>query len=148
MNKEEFDVNDELNKQIKDPYYADEGSSVKKLLKGMFGMSSNDGTDVISADAAYLRVKYNEYTSRKRLFSELLKNIKERIKTRVEQGTLYTVIEIQPELMDYAEEVANALRQYDYQVWILDRNVLTTLQPDTPVNRTTMFMLIMWDKVY
>lgn len=149
MNKqEEFDVNNELSKQIKNPEQPEEKKSIKSVLKSVFGVTDADGSGLIDADAAYLRVKYKEYTTRKRLFNNLLISIKQHIKSRVEQNALYTLIEIQPELMDFAEEIAKSLRQYNYQVWVLDKEVLTKLQPDTPVNRTTMFMLIMWDKVY
>ena len=149
MNKDkDFDVNSELTKQIKNPEQAEEKKSVKSILKSVFGVMGTDDSGLIDADAAYLRVKYKEYTTRKRLFNNLLTSIKGHIKTRVEQNALYTLIEIQPELMDFAEEIAAALRQYNYQVWVLDKEVLSKLQPDTPVNRTTMFMLIMWDKVY
>lgn len=146
--KQEFDVNNELSKQMRNPGVEEEKGSVKKILKGVFNIATGENPSLVNAGDAYLRVKYKEYTTLKKLFALLLSDIKNHIKTRIEQGALYTLVEIQPELMDYAEEIAAALRQYDYQVWVLDKQVLNQLQPDTPVNRTTMFMLILWDKVY
>ena len=148
MNKEDFDVNGELNKQIKNPDQPEEKKSIRSVLKSVFGVPNDDGTGFIDADAAYLRVKYGEYTTRKKLFNQLLINIKQHIKSRVEQNSLYTLVEIPQELMSFAEEIAKSLRQYNYQVWVFDKEVLTKLQPDTPVNHTTTLMLIMWDKVY
>lgn len=146
--KQEFDVNNELSKQMRNPGVEEEKGSVKKILKGVFNIATGENPSLVNAGDAYLRVKYKEYTTLKKLFALLLSDIKNHIKARIEQGALYTLVEIQPELMDYAEEIAAALRQYDYQVWVLDKQVLNQLQPDTPVNRTTMFMLILWDKVY
>lgn len=146
--KQEFDVNNELSKQMRNPGTEEEKGSVKKILKGVFNIATGENPSLVNAGDAYLRVKYKEYTTLKKLFALLLSDIKNHIKARIEQGALYTLVEIQPELMDYAEEIAAALRQYDYQVWVLDKQVLNQLQPDTPVNRTTMFMLILWDKVY
>ena len=148
MNKEDFDVNGELNKQIKNPDQPEEKKSIRSVLKAVLGVPNDDGTGFIDADAAYLRVKYGEYTTRKKLFNQLLINIKQHIKSRVEQNSLYTLVEIPQELMSFAGEIAKSLRQYNYQVWVLDKEVLTKLQPDTPVNHTTTLMLIMWDKVY
>lgn len=148
-NEKDFNVSSELSKEIQDPQSdSTKKSTIKKILKQVLIPSSTGDNTLLSADDAYLRATYREYTNRKKLFHELVQRIKDRIKTRMEQNTLYAFIDIEPETMNYTEEIADALRGYGYQVWILGKNELEQLCPDNPVNKTTMFMLIMWDKVY
>ena len=147
--EKDFNVSNELSKEIKNPNVTEtKASTVKSILKQVFMPSSTTDNALLSADDAYLRATYREYTNRKKLFHELVARIKDRIKSRMEQNTLYAFIDIEPETMNYTEEIADALRSYGYQVWILGKNELEQLRPDNPVNKTTMFMLIMWDKVY
>ena len=148
-NKNDFNVANELDKEIKNPSTVEtKTSNIKNILKQVFMPSSTTDSALLNADEAYLRATYKEYTNRKKLFHELVQRIKERIKTRMEANTLYAFVEIDPETMNYTEEISEALRGYGYQVWILGKTELEQLRPDNPVNKTTMFMLIMWDKVY
>lgn len=148
-NEKDFNVSSELSKEIQDPQSdSTKKGTIKKILKQVLMPTSTGDNTLLSADDAYLRATYHEYTNRKKLFHELVQRIKDRIKTRMEQNTLYAFIEIEPETMNYTEEIADALRGYGYQVWNLGKNELEQLCPDNPVNKTTMFMLIMWDKVY
>ena len=147
--EKDFNVSNELSKEIKNPNATEtKASTVKSVLKQVFMPNSAADNALLSADDAYLRATYHEYTNRKRLFHELVARIKDRIKSRMEQNNLYAFIDIKPETMNYTEEIADALRGYGYQVWIIGKNELEKLQPENPVNKTTMFMLIMWDKVY
>lgn len=147
--EKDFNVSNELSKEIKNPNVTEtKARTVKSILKQVFMPSSTTDNALLSADDAYLRATYREYTNHKKLFHELVARIKDRIKSRMEQNTLYAFIDIEPETMNYTEEIADALRSYGYQVWILGKNELEQLRPDNPVNKTTMFMLIMWDKVY
>lgn len=148
-NEKDFNVSNELNKEIKNPNSVEtKTGTIKSILKQVFVPSSQNDNALLNADDAYLRATYREYTNRKKLFHALVQQIKERIKTRMEQNTLYAFIAIEPETMNYTDEIATALKEYGYQVWILGKNELENLSPDTKVNKTTMFMLIMWDKVY
>lgn len=148
-NEKDFNVSNELNKEIKNPNSVEtKTGTIKSILKQVFVPSSQNDNALLNADDAYLRATYREYTNRKKLFHALVQQIKERIKTRMEQNTLYAFIAIEPETMNYTDEIAAALKEYGYQVWILGKNELENLCPDTKVNKTTMFMLIMWDKVY
>lgn len=145
----EFDVTNELSKEIKSPKTTEnKTNTIKNILKQVLMPSSTSDNALMSADDAFLRATYKEYTNRKKLFHELVQRIKERIKTRMEANTLYAFIEIEPETMNYVDEIASALREYGYQVWILGKNELESLCNEHNVNKTTMFMLIMWDKVY
>lgn len=147
--EKDFNVSNELSKELKNPNIAEtKTSTVKSILKQVFMPTSAADNALLSADDAYLRATYHEYTNRKKLFHELVARIKDRIKSRMEQNTLYAFISIEPETMNYTEEIADALRGYGYQVWIIGKNELEQLRPENPVNKTTMFMLIMWDKVY
>lgn len=147
--EKDFNVSNELSKELKNPNIAEtKTSTVKSILKQVFMPTSAADNALLSADDAYLRATYHEYTNRKKLFHELVARIKDRIKSRMEQNTLYAFISIEPETMNYTEEIADALRRYGYQVWIIGKNELEQLRPENPVNKTTMFMLIMWDKVY
>ena len=147
--EKDFNVSNELSKEIKNPNVIEtKAGTIKNILKQVFMPSSANDNALLSADDAYLRATYREYTNRKKLFHELVARIKDRIKLRMEQNTLYAFIDIEPETMNYTEEIADALREYGYQVWILGKNELEQLRPENPVNKTTMFMLIMWDKVY
>ena len=147
--EKDFNVSNELSKELKNPNIAEtKTSTVKSILKQVFMPTSAANNALLSADDAYLRATYHEYTNRKKLFHELVARIKDRIKSRMEQNTLYAFISIEPETMNYTEEIADALRGYGYQVWIIGKNELEQLRPENPVNKTTMFMLIMWDKVY
>ena len=147
--EKDFNVNNELSKEIKNPNSNEtKTSTIKGILKQVFMPSSATDNALLTADEAFLRATYREYTNRKKLFHELVSRIKDRIKSRMEQNTLYAFIDIEPETMNYTEEIADALREYGYQVWILGKNELEQLHPDNSVNKTTMFMLIMWDKVY
>ena len=147
--EKDFNVSNELSKELKNPNIAEtKTSTVKSILKQVFMPTSAADNALLSADDAYLRATYHEYTNRKKLFHELVARIKDRIKSRMEQNALYAFISIEPETMNYAEEIADALRGYGYQVWIIGKNELEQLRPENPVNKTTMFMLIMWDKVY
>lgn len=147
--EKDFNVSNELSKELKNPNIAEtKTSTVKSILKQVFMPTSAADNALLSADDAYLRATYHEYTNRKKLFHELVARIKDRIKSRMEQNALYAFISIEPETMNYTEEIADALRGYGYQVWIIGKNELEQLRPENPVNKTTMFMLIMWDKVY
>ena len=147
--EKDFNVSNELSKELKNPNIVEtKTSTVKNILRQVFMPSSATDNALLSADDAYLRATYHEYTNRKKLFHELVARIKDRIKLRMEQNTLYAFISIEPETMNYTEEIADALRGYGYQVWIIGKNELEQLRPENPVNKTTMFMLIMWDKVY
>lgn len=147
--EKDFNVSNELSKEIKNPNVTEtKASTIKSILKQVFMPSSASDNALLNADDAYLRATYREYTNRKKLFHELVARIKDRIKSRMEQNTLYAFVEIEPETMNYTEEIANALREYGYQVWILGKTELENLCPAHKVNKTTMFMLIMWDKVY
>ena len=147
--EKDFNVTNELSKELKNPNIAEtKTSTVKSILKQVFMPTSAADNALLSADDAYLRATYHEYTNRKKLFHELVARIKNCIKSRMEQNTLYAFISIEPETMNYTEEIADALRGYGYQVWIIGKNELEQLRPENPVNKTTMFMLIMWDKVY
>lgn len=147
--EKDFNVSNELSKELKNPNIAEtKTSTVKNILKQVFMPTSAADNALLSADDAYLRATYHEYTNRKKLFHELVARIKDRIKSRMEQNALYAFISIEPETMNYTEEIADALRGYGYQVWIIGKNELEQLRPENPVNKTTMFMLIMWDKVY
>ena len=147
--EKDFNVTNELSKELKNPNIAEtKTSTVKSILKQVFMPTSAADNALLSADDAYLRATYHEYTNRKKLFHELVARIKDRIKSRMEQNALYAFISIEPETMNYTEEIADALRGYGYQVWIIGKNELEQLRPENPVNKTTMFMLIMWDKVY
>ena len=147
--EKDFNVSNELSKELKNPNIAEtKTSTVKNILKQVFMPTSAADDALLSADDAYLRSTYHEYTNRKKLFHELVARIKDRIKSRMEQNALYAFISIEPETMNYTEEIADALRGYGYQVWIIGKNELEQLRPENPVNKTTMFMLIMWDKVY
>ena len=147
--EKDFNVSNELSKELKNPNIAEtKTSTVKSILKQVFMPTSAANNALLSADDAYLRATYHEYTNRKKLFHELVARIKDRIKSRMEQNTLYAFTSIEPETMNYTEEIADALRGYGYQVWIIGKNELEQLRPENPVNKTTMFMLIMWDKVY
>ena len=147
--EKDFNVSNELSKELKNPNIAEtKTSTVKSILKQVFMPTSAADNALLSADDAYLRATYHEYTNRKKLFHELVARIKDRIKSRMEQNTLYAFISIEPETMNYTEEIADALRGYGYQVWIIGKNELEQLRPENQVNKTTMFMLIMWDKVY
>ena len=147
--EKDFNVSNELSKELKNPNIAEtKTSTVKSILKQVFMPTSAADNALLSADDAYLRATYHEYTNRKKLFHELVARIKDRIKSRMEQNALYAFISIEPETMNYTEEISDALRGYGYQVWIIGKNELEQLRPENPVNKTTMFMLIMWDKVY
>ena len=147
--EKDFNVSNELSKELKNPNIVEtKTSTVKSILKQVFMPTSAADNALLSADDAYLRATYHEYTNRKKLFHELVARIKDRIKSRMEQNALYAFISIEPETMNYTEEIADALRGYGYQVWIIGKNELEQLRPENPVNKTTMFMLIMWDKVY
>lgn len=147
--EKDFNVSNELSKELKNPNIAEtKTSTIKSILKQVFMPTSAADNALLSADDAYLRATYHEYTNRKKLFHELVARIKDRIKSRMEQNALYAFISIEPETMNYTEEIADALRGYGYQVWIIGKNELEQLRPENPVNKTTMFMLIMWDKVY
>lgn len=121
--------------------------SIKGFLKRMFGALTSTG-GFVKADDAYVKAKYGGFTTEKHMFATLLTNISERIKNQVEQNQMYTMVPILPELMGYVKEVAGSLKQCGYQVWILDQNALNKLQPKNRVNKTTMFLLILWDRVY
>ena len=147
--EKDFNVSSELSKEINNPAETEtKTGTIKSILKQVFVPSSQNDNGLLSADDAFLRATYKEYTTRKKLFHALVQQIKERIKSRMEQNTLYAFIVIEPETMNYTDEIAEALRGYGYQVWILGKTELENLCPDTKVNKTTMFMLIMWDKVY
>ena len=147
--EKDFNVTNELSKEIKNPNIVEtKTNTVKSILKQVFMPTSAADNALLSADDAYLRATYHEYTNRKKLFHELVARIKDRIKSRMEQNALYAFISIEPETMNYTEEIADALRGYGYQVWIIGKNELEQLRPENQVNKTTMFMLIMWDKVY
>ena len=147
--EKDFNVSNELSKELKNPNIVEtKTSTVKNILRQVFMPSSATDNALLSADDAYLRATYHEYTNRKKLFHELVARIKDRIKSRMEQNALYAFIGIEPETMNYTEEIADALRGYGYQVWIIGKNELEQLCPENPVNKTTMFMLIMWNKVY
>jgi len=151
MKNTEFDVNSELNREIGLPVSeekTDKLSHVKNAIKSVFIPNVQTDNKLISADEAYLRATYKEYTSRKKIFRELVQLIKDKIRINMEQNKLYTLVEIEPEMMDYVEEIKSSLSNYDYQVWILGKTELENLNPEVKVNKTTMFMLIMWDKVY
>ena len=148
---QDFNAVDELNKEITS--YSDNEeksklSTVKNVLKQVFLPSGTSDNKLLSAEDAYLRATYKEYTSKKKLFHDLVQRIKDRIKGHMEQNTLYTIIDIEPEMMNYTDEIVNSLSSYGYQVWCLGKNELEQLNPNVKVNKTTMFMLIMWDKVY
>lgn len=143
-----FEVSEEMAKEIKPQQRDKDKSSIKSIIKNVLNLAAPDNSQLIDAEDAYLRVTYREYTTKKKIFHDLVASIKDKIRSRVEQNSIYTFFHIQPEMMDYAEEIAKTLREYGYQVWVIDKEVLNTLQPETPVNKTTMFMLIMWDKVY
>lgn len=148
-NKNDFNVANELDKEIKNPQSTETKSiTIKNVLKQVFVPTSSSDNALLTADEAFLRATYKEYTTRKKLFHTLVQQIKERIKIRMEANALYAFVAIEPETMNYAEEIANALREYGYQVWILGKTELENLCPAHKVNKTTMFMLIMWDKVY
>lgn len=151
MSKTEFDVNSELNKEIGSPSGSEKTgklASVKNVMKQVFIPTGVSDNKLLTADEAFLRATYKEYTSRKKLFHELVARIKDRIKGRIEQNSLYTLIDIEPEMMNYVDEIKSTLSEYGYQVWVLGKTELEHLNPDVNVNKTTMFLLIMWDKVY
>ena len=112
--------------------------------------AGTDAEQLLPAEDAYRRSIFHVYISKKEIFHKLVRKIKDAIKFQMEKNELYTFIEIHPEGMDYASEIANALREYGYKVWVLGKDELENINKDVDnkVNKTTMFMLVMWDKVY
>lgn len=147
--KNDFVVSDELQKEIQSPS-VEEKPMITKLLQTIFNPTVSDSEKLLPAEDAYLRSTFHVYITKKEIFHKLVRKIKDAIKFQMEKNDLYAFIEIHPEGMDYAPEIANALREYGYKVWVLGKDELESIHKDieNKVNRTTMFMLVIWDKVY
>lgn len=142
-----FDIQNEINYEITPLGEETNPRSIRNLLKKIF-VPNNDGEKLLKAEDAYLRATYGEYTNKKELFHRFLRRIKENIKYRTEQQYTWTFLDITPEVLDYGNEIAAALREYGYQVWFIGKEELETINQDNKVNRSTAFLLITWQKVY
>lgn len=123
-------------------------SKTKAAIGSIMPASLKPKTSTLDAETAYLKAVYGKYTSTEEIISELIQSIDERIKSRVEQGALHTLVEVNPEIIDYAGQIAKIYKDKGFQVWPLDKAALAAIDPAIPVNKTTMFLLIMWDKVF
>lgn len=149
---EEFNVNEELNKEIElennEQTSSGTFATAKKILRTVFMPSTGSENKLENADDAYLRATHTEYVSRRKMFQHLVQRVKESIHSRVAQHAKFCIVDIDPEMIMYIGEIKSALQEYGYSVWTLGKNELEQLEPNNKVNRTTMIMLIMWDKVY
>lgn len=117
----------------------------KSLLKGAHNEFFNG---IIPADDAFLKATYGTWTNKKEMVKKLIVDINENIKSCVERGHLHLLISVEPEIMNYTSQIAEAYKSYGYQVYILNKESLERIDPQSKVNNTRAFLLFMWDKVY
>lgn len=127
------------------------GNAVTKFFKkGLQIDSSTSWHNVPLAQDSYLKTTYGKQTSK----TELVKDVVERINKKIEYSTSpnvrkYWCIEtVDSEIMEYADEIAEAYRKYGYKVWILSRNSLEKLVPEQKIDNSMMWILVTWDKVF
>lgn len=140
----EFNAKVEIEKEIATQDESKKENIVKDVLKKVLSIG-NASDQLPSAENAYLRATYNEYTDKKRILSKRLKSIKETIVNRAEANRTWAFVQIEPELSECINDIKESLSKYGYKVWILGKSELEKLQPTIQVNKTTLFLLVIWD---
>lgn len=140
----EFNAKLEIEKEIATQDESKKDNTVKDILKKVLSIG-NASDQLPSAENAYLRATYNEYTDKKRILSKRLKSIKETIVNRSEANHTWAFVQIEPELSECINDIKESLSKYGYKVWILGKSELEKLQPTVQVNKTTLFLLVIWD---
>lgn len=122
--------------------------SISKVAKHLLGISSEELSGVIPAEDAYIRSTYGTWTTKKAMLKSLISEINSTIKMRIENGKIYAVISIIPEIMNYANQIADTYKTYGYQVYVLNKDTLKLIDDTLEINNTRTMLLFMWDKVY
>ena len=146
--RQDMSISDEVNSLI--PVNSETSGSSHKgaFFKKFLGISEKETQGIIPAEDAYLRATYGKWTNKKAMLKELITRINESIKARLEDNYLYTVVPVYPEIMDYANQIAEAYKTWGYQAYVLNRDSLKKIDDSITAKTTRTLLLILWDKVF